>query len=148
MKHLIKTFQREMEDQILMEYKKNGKVNTKIILLALDDEKSPVLCYKNIPSVCQNTDDEFYDKWVKSQKMIKKLIRNVTNDGYDVISTYEMEYVEDDDGEYVFTRLNQGPNFKETTIKNYSIKKEPSIISENGSITMSVPTLEEMVDEF
>jgi len=146
LKELMKKFREEMKEQILKEYKKTGRINTKIVLLAVDDEKTPVLCVKKIPSVCSNIGDDFYEEFVKSQKSIKKLIKNVEEDGYTILSSYEMEFVEDKDEEYVFTRMKYGTNLDKTDIKNYQFVKQPSIVSENGEIVIGTTTLEQIVD--
>lgn len=140
---LDKGFKKIVEKQIIQEYRKNGFVKDKVILLTHDDDDNIIFCHKNLSKGNIENDDVFFDGWVKNQKIIDKLIKNVTDDGYRIISMVTISYIETDTDEYVSTsfRLEKG-----VVNVTYIIEKKPTLVSDDGIMVLNKPNLCEVID--
>lgn len=139
-----KGFKKVIEKQIIQEYRKNGVVKDKVILLALDEDNTVSFCHKNLPTNEGKDNDEFFDNWVKTQKIIDKLVVKVSEDGYRVESMVVISFIESDTDDYISLSFKSGKGFQNVVNINYYIQKTPTMISDDGVMVVSQPTLIEV----
>lgn len=143
---MYQIFKKVVEKQIIQEYRKNGVVKNKVILLAIDEDDTISFCHKDLPKNDGINDDEFFDKFVKTQKIIDKLVVKVSEDGYRVKSMVVIDYHESDTDDYISLSFKSGKGFQNVVNKNYYIEKTPTMISDDGVMMVSQPKLVEVME--
>jgi hypothetical protein len=136
---LIENFHENMRNQLLKEYQKNGTIKPKIILLLLNYEDKPNYIYKRVSKVLLGNDPEI-SGYLKLKKEMKRLIKGVEEDGYDVLSLYHVEYHDED--ERLYTSLRKGKDLKQIDIHEYELIKDSTFVLPDGSIERGRPRLE------
>ncbi len=102
---IIEQFHEYMKNQILIEYQKDRKVTSKLVILLLNPENKPVLRIKK-HTFNQETElneevrerlskyiNEFREIWISDRN---ELIDHLTGDGYEHIAEFLIEFTEND----------------------------------------------------
>jgi hypothetical protein len=129
-----------MKNQILKEYKRQGNIKNKVILLLIDGDNSPTISVKNISGFLNEEGERFEIAMKKLQYEVNGFIHMVERDGYDVVSLYHVEYCEDDDE--IYTSLKFGEGLESMKMCRYQIVRESTKVLSDGSLQMSEPKFE------
>jgi hypothetical protein len=137
---LIRKFHQKMKNQILKEYKRQGNIKNKVILLLIDGDNSPTISVKNISGFLNEEGERLEIAMKKLQYEVNGFIHMVERDGYDVVSLYHVEYCEDDDE--IYTSLKFGKRLESMKMCRYQIVRESTKVLSDGSLQMSEPKFE------
>jgi hypothetical protein len=137
---LIRKFHQKMKNQILKEYKRQGNIKNKVILLLIDGDNSPTISVKNISGFLNEEGERLEIAMKKLQYEVNGFIHMVERDGYDVVSLYHVEYCEDDDE--IYTSLKFGEGLETMKMCRYQIVRESTKVLSDGSLQMSEPKFE------
>jgi len=137
---LIRKFHQKMKNQILKEYKRQGNIKNKVILLLIDGDNSPTISVKNISGFLNEDGERLEIAMKKLQYEVNGFIHMVERDGYDVLSLYHVEYCEDDDE--IYTSLKFGEGLETMKMCRYQIVRESTKVLSDGSLQMSEPKFE------
>jgi len=137
---LIRKFHQKMKNQILKEYKRQGNIKNKVILLLIDGDNSPTISVKNISGFLNEEGERLEIAMKKLQYEVNGFIHMVERDGYDVVSLYHVEYCEDDDE--IYTSLKFGEGLESMKMCRYQIVRESTKVLSDGSLQMSEPKFE------
>ena len=143
---LIERFHEKTKRQLHKEFVKTGGVKAKAILLLLDGLNETVIATKDLPPILHLQDDDFRKTYAKVGRIKKYFVKNIEEDGYDVLCMFQVEFVEGE--ERLHTSLSKGEGLKETDVFEYHVVRETSFVLADGTLQFGKARFELQKSDF